>query len=151
MDIKTKGFTMPNGDTHIFIPPSPTESERGGIKAKKKTTENVEVVVGDDDKLYVPEYPTLKSELDSTLTDETKAANAKVTGEKIFALNDDLDNHKLVLDDAVCPQMFGAVGDGVADDTQAIIQAVEATSENEILYFPNGTYRIISEIVIESR
>ena len=80
MDIKTKGFTMPNGDTHIFIPPSPTETERGGIKAKTKTTETVEVAVGDDDKLYVPGT-------DSTLTDENKAANAKVTGDKISFFN----------------------------------------------------------------
>lgn len=81
MDIKTKGFTMPNGDTHIFIPPSPTETERGGIKAKTKTTETVEVAVGDDDKLYVPGT-------DSTLTDENKAANAKVTGDKISSLDE---------------------------------------------------------------
>lgn len=60
MDIKTKGFTMPDGNTHIFIPPSPTETERGGIKAKKKTTEEVEVAVGDDDKLYVPSVPDEK-------------------------------------------------------------------------------------------
>lgn len=58
MDIKTKGFEMPDGNIHVFIPPSPTETERGGIKAKAKTTENVEVVIGDDDKLYVPPYPT---------------------------------------------------------------------------------------------
>ncbi|MDY4875158.1 MAG: hypothetical protein SO389_00800, partial [Eubacterium sp.] len=117
MDIKTKGFDMPNGDRHIFIPPSPTESERGGIKAKRKTTENVEVAVGDDDKLYVPPYPTSLPasdvsewakqptkpsynadevgalpdttdllQLDSLLEDETKAANAKVTGDKITSL-----------------------------------------------------------------
>ena len=121
MDIKTKGFTMPNGDTHIFIPPSPTESERGGIKAKAKTTENVEVVVGDDDKLYVPSYPTSLPasdvsdwakantkpsytaeevgalpnttnllQLDDTLTDENKAANAKVTGDKFITIDKDL-------------------------------------------------------------
>lgn len=54
MDVKTKGITMPDGNTHIFIPPSPTENRRGGIKAKKRTTENVEVAVGEDDKLYIP-------------------------------------------------------------------------------------------------
>lgn len=36
MDIKTKGLKMPDGNTHIFVPPSPTETERGGIKAKKE-------------------------------------------------------------------------------------------------------------------
>ncbi len=34
MDIKTKGFSMPDGNTHIFIPPAPTETDRGGITAK---------------------------------------------------------------------------------------------------------------------
>ena len=58
MDIKTKGITMFNGDTHVFIPPSPTQTERGGIKAKAKTTETVEIAIGTDDKLYAPSYPT---------------------------------------------------------------------------------------------
>lgn len=81
MDIKTKGFTMPNGDTHIFIPPSPTETERGGIKAKAKTTENVEVAIGNDEKLYVPGT-------DTTLTVENSAADAKVTGDKLSSLDE---------------------------------------------------------------
>lgn len=76
MDIKTKGFTMPNGDTHIFIPPSPTESERGGIIAKKKTTEDVEVVVGDDDKLYVPDVIQ-----DENTSSETTWSSKKIAEE----------------------------------------------------------------------
>ena len=36
MDIKTKGFTMPNGDTHIFIPPSPTKQKGAVLKQKRK-------------------------------------------------------------------------------------------------------------------
>lgn len=73
MDIKTKGFNMPDGNTHIFIPPSPTETERGGVIAKKRTTENVEVVVGDDDKLYVPEYPASGgSNIDDSVTSSEK-------------------------------------------------------------------------------
>lgn len=85
MDVKTKGITMPDGNTHIFIPPSPTQTERGGVIAKKKTTETVEVAVGEDDKLYVPGT-------DNTLTDETKAANAKATGDKISELKNNIDN-----------------------------------------------------------
>lgn len=83
MDVKTKGITMPDGNTHIFIPPSPTQTERGGVIAKKKTTETVEVAVGEDDKLYVPGT-------DNALTDETKAANAKATGDKISEIKGDL-------------------------------------------------------------
>ena len=83
MDIKTKGITMFNGDTHVFIPPSPTQTERGGIKAKMKTTETVEVAVGNDDKLYVPGT-------DATLTVENSAADAKVTGDKFITIDKDL-------------------------------------------------------------
>lgn len=91
MDVKTKGITMPDGNTHIFIPPSPTQTERGGVIAKKKTTETVEVAVGEDDKLYVPGT-------DNTLTDETKAANAKATGDKISELKNNLEslNNKVI-------------------------------------------------------
>lgn len=44
---------------------------------------------------------------------------------------------------------FGAIGDGVADDRQAIqsaIDALEAYPEVNTLYFPSGTYRLNSHI-----
>lgn len=83
MDIKTKGFNMPDGNTHIFIPPSPTETERGGIIAKKRTTENVEVVIGDDDKLYVPKYPASGgSNIDDSVTSSEKTwSSQKISDE----------------------------------------------------------------------
>lgn len=37
---------------------------------------------------------------------------------------------------------FGAIGDGNADDTQAIQNAINTLQENDILYFPKGTYKI---------
>ena len=79
MEKKTHGFTMPNGDTHVFIPPAPTETERGGIIAKEKTTESVEAAVGKDGKLYVPAA-------DETLTKEDAAVGRVL---KILAVNDD--------------------------------------------------------------
>lgn len=79
MEKKTHGFTMPNGDTHVFIPPAPTETERGGIIAKEKTTESVEAAVGKDGKLYVPAA-------DETLTKEDAAVDRVL---KILAVNDD--------------------------------------------------------------
>lgn len=48
------------------------------------------------------------------------------------------------------PQDFGAVADGVADDTDAIQQAIDAQLEktNKIVYFPPGTYRTTKTVVI---
>lgn len=43
----------------------------------------------------------------------------------------------------VTPQMFGAVGDGVTDDTQAFIDALESNGK---VYVPKGTYVISSEL-----
>lgn len=96
MDIKTKGLKMPDGNTHIFVPPSPTETERGGIKAKKKTIENVEVVVGDDDKLYVPEYPSKTSDIvnDSGFISKPDAINVG----QIFAVKSINEDGTLVLE-----------------------------------------------------
>lgn len=56
---RTKGFYDRENDTvHIFDPPAPTETERGGITAKTRTTENAEVVVDPETgKAYVPELP----------------------------------------------------------------------------------------------
>ena len=59
------------------------------------------------------------------------------------------------LDDTVSVRDFGAVGDGVADDTEAINRALyqlycrEATTQpRRTLLFPAGTYRIIESLMI---
>ncbi|WP_172885662.1 right-handed parallel beta-helix repeat-containing protein [Jiangella sp. DSM 45060] len=51
---------------------------------------------------------------------------------------------------ATTPQDFGAVGDGVADDTDAIQQAIDAQLQhaNKIVYFPPGTYRTTRTLVV---
>lgn len=49
----------------------------------------------------------------------------------------------------VTPQMFGAVGDGVADDTEAIQEAITYAEENTgLLYIPSGDYRITGTLRI---
>ena len=45
---------------------------------------------------------------------------------------------------------FGAVGDGVTDDTTAIQDAVDA-AENAELYFPPGDYKLTSSVTIPGR
>ena len=46
--------------------------------------------------------------------------------------------HEAVAAIHVTPQMYGAIGDGVADDTEAIQKALDAGS----VYFPAGVYRV---------
>lgn len=52
-----------------------------------------------------------------------------------------------LLSNYVTPQMFGAVGDGVADDTNAIKTAL---SNGDKVYLPKGTYKVSSSIDIAS-
>lgn len=54
------------------------------------------------------------------------------------------------LEQYVSVKDFGAVGDGVADDTAAIQAAIDA-AENGELYFPAGDYKITSSISIPGR
>lgn len=51
------------------------------------------------------------------------------------------------------PQEFGAVGDGIADDTDAIQEAINAQLDrvNKIVYFPPGTYRITRTLMVPDR
>lgn len=54
------------------------------------------------------------------------------------------------LEKATTPQQFGAVANGIADDTDAIQAAIDAqaTRKNKIVYFPPGTYRITRTVVV---
>ena len=59
------------------------------------------------------------------------------------------------LDDVASVRDFGAVGDGVADDTAAINRALYQlycretnTQVRRMLYFPAGTYRVVETIII---
>ncbi|WP_369372881.1 glycosyl hydrolase family 28-related protein [Promicromonospora sp. Populi] len=52
---------------------------------------------------------------------------------------------------ATTPQEFGALADGVNDDTAAIQAAIDAQFErlSKIVWFPPGTYRITSPLVVQ--
>jgi len=45
---------------------------------------------------------------------------------------------------------FGAVGDGVADDTAAIQAAVDSMTEGGQIFFPPGKYKLTDEITLPS-
>lgn len=48
-------------------------------------------------------------------------------------------------------QDFGAVGDGVADDSQAFLDAVEAIGREGTIFIPEGRYIITKQINIPRR
>lgn len=50
----------------------------------------------------------------------------------------------------VTPQMFGAKGDGVTDDTEAIKTVIANASKGDIIYFPHGKYLITKPIIVPS-
>ena len=56
-------------------------------------------------------------------------------------------HNRLIAQAAINVKDYGAVGDGVADDTTAVTAAIAAGG---LIYFPSGTYRITSKITIAS-
>ena len=76
--------------------------------------------------------------LDAHPETTTTVQDGSLTEEKF---SDELKVH--TIKDYVTPQMFGAVGDGVADDTIALKSAFEYAAENNIRCFiPSGIYNI---------
>ena len=55
------------------------------------------------------------------------------------------------LSEYVSVKDFGAVGDGVADDTAAIQDAIDAFPDGAVVYFPRGTYRVTAQIVVSAK
>lgn len=134
---KTKGFYDRENDTvHIFIPPAPTESERGGITAKEKTTESLEVTIDSaTGKAYVA--------LDKTLSKTGEAADAGTVGKITDSLKENMDN-------IISPNLFNpAVAKAnvaISSDDGSEMNGFsewEATdyisvSKNDVLYFSSN-------------
>ncbi len=52
--------------------------------------------------------------------------------------------HEAVAEMYVTPEMFGAIGDGKADDTEAVQKALNAAGENGCVLIPSGVYKVRS-------
>lgn len=97
---------------------------------------------GADIEAYEPDpedFPVVDEELD--LTSPRPVANQAIAAELERIRRD-------TKKDYVTPQMFGAVGDGVSDDTEAIRDAISMLPSYE-LYFPAGTYRVTGDLIID--
>lgn len=98
-----------DGTVYDIIPPLPTESVRGGILAKKRTTENVEVAIGEDGKLYVPNSSGESSESGEAVSTHNTSPDAH---NDIRLFLQDLSNRLNVLadsDDETLDQMSEVV------------------------------------------
>lgn len=59
--------------------------------------------------------------------------------------------HAAVANLYITPQMFGAIGDGIADDTEAVQKAIDYyIGKAGDLFFPFGQYRITEPLIIKS-
>lgn len=89
-----------------------------------------------------------KSDIDKNTsarhTHSNKATLDNITAEDIAKWNYGVEIY-------ITPQMFGAKGDGVADDTQAVQKAIEfCENKKNVLYIPAGVY-VISDTLVLSK
>ena len=84
-----------------------------------------------------PEMPEIPAgvTVDATLTQAGAAADAAAVGERLGKIYEVIGDCKTF----VTPEMYGAIGDGVTDDTAAIMSAIASGLP---VYFKRTTYRV---------
>ena len=108
---------------------------------------------GDDAEDYTPpapeEIPTVDTELD--MTSPRPIANQAIARAYQNLLAGYEATHEAVAALHVTPQMFGAIGDGEADDTEAIQAALDSfIGKAGDVFIPQGQYKITAPLVIKS-
>ena len=97
--------------------------------------------------------PPLSSSIE-IMTNETgviNSGNANDISYTLTASGATLQSVQSKLEQYVSVKDFGAVGDGVADDTAAIQDAIDAFPNGVTIYFPRGTYRVTAQIVVNTK
>ena len=80
-------------------------------------------------------------------TPEEQATNAQ----KIAQLQTDVAIIRTEIGDIVTPQMYGAKGDGVTDDSNALLTCfTEAITKRKSMYIPSGTYICDNNVLVFS-
>lgn len=97
---------------------------------------------------YVPDpevFKTIDTELD--MTSEHPVQNQVIARAFANLQAGYQATHDAVANLHVTPQMFGAIGDGVADDTEALQMA--CAGDGAVLNLPEGTYHLGGQVVID--
>ena len=81
---------------------------------------------------------------DISLTQSGVPADAKVVGDKFSELSEHIDYYKT----CITPEMFGAIGDGVTDDTEAFRVMFSESRHKPIVLF--GDYKVKGDGVIST-
>lgn len=117
---------------------------RALVRLEKDCEHLHEVIEKSVDEWFEESEEKLEEDVDKWLTEHPEATTTVQDGS--LSVDKFTEEAKLhILNGYVTPQMFGAKGDGVTDDTLAI-QA--AFNENKSLFFPPGDYMISDTIVI---
>lgn len=104
----------------------------------------------------VEEYESDEEELLSRFMDDeldltsTHPVENQVIARAVSRLEGKLKLYETAAKYNVTPQLFGAVGDGKADDTQAIKSAISSLDGVATLHFPAGTYLVSEDISLVS-
>ena len=100
--------------------------------------------INDDYKPKEEDFPVVDSKLD--MTSRRPIENQAVARAVATILDVCERTNKAVAENFVSPEMYGAIGDGVADDTEAVQMAI-AANDSVVL---NGTYLVTDTIEINS-
>jgi hypothetical protein len=99
---------------------------------------------GDDIEAYVPDpddFPVVDEALD--MASPRPVSNSAVAKAFASLLDGYERTHAAVAELHVTPQMFGAIGDGEADDTESIQAALDTRSK---VLFKNGVYKVTKSL-----
>lgn len=138
VDIHQSGYL--EGET----PPPPTDTVYQQLMQISEETQEIAQSVRDDADAGVFNGKDGKDGADGTtaIDDAATAADKTWSSKKI---SEDIVQRR----DSVDVKTHGAVGDGIADDTEAVRRAVAAAEENgKSVFFSQGTYLITDRIVI---